>query len=228
LAVKKEGSASNTFLKDQEHAPRTQFSSPQLSYERFGAIHSFHERSSFTFILSMHFASAQNPTYVLILLPLKFMCFSPLQYFKETTFRRSLTKDQCQPANLPDGTISYRTSCTVYCRESRQVALECYRLAFSGHNTWICHTLKDEDWERSGHGQKKIWFDFEHDTMLLSCHTRRSMLLQPLEFLSLYVPNEASDIQHVVLCGNWNTFQRPGVLIRKCLTVHAHHIKRTT
>ena len=107
------------------------------------------------------------------------------------------------------------------CRESRELALKRYCLAFGGTKHWHCPSpahrdLGDEDWERCRHGEKRIWVDFERDTLVAACVTASDGFWQhvdraPLSLMAQFAPVETRMLRRVAVGGFWTeSWRYPG------------------
>lgn len=94
------------------------------------------------------------------------------------------------------------------CRESREVALKRYELAFAGENLALEPNDKKE-WDKKGLGEKRIWVDFERDIIFVEAIWRprkysKCAQLNPLGLLRRYAPEDSNKIQRLAIGATWN------------------------
>ena len=93
------------------------------------------------------------------------------------------------------------------CSESRDWAMKRYKLVFAGTDMGL--ESKDiEQWDRKGFGEKRIWVDFERDTIFVDAMWRvrkysKYAPLNPLGLLRKYAPAESKEIQKLALGTSW-------------------------
>jgi hypothetical protein len=101
------------------------------------------------------------------------------------------------------------------CRESREIGMEHYSLAFAGTNILPMDPGFTELFNSSGLGLKRTWVDWKRDTIFVVRGDRGFVEMRGvhgelyfLEVLASYAPDEAEKIQNLAVPGHWTTTPR--------------------
>jgi len=114
----------------------------------------------------------------------------------------------------PRGPVALRV-----CRESREVALRHYQLAFAGTILKPGNHRFDGEWLERGFGEKRIWVDFKRDSVCVYAASRRTSYNTVsldgrerwedadrliIELFTRHAPDETKNICHLAVVGPWD------------------------
>jgi hypothetical protein len=110
------------------------------------------------------------------------------------------------------------------CRESREVAMKRYELAFAGTNRALEPT-EEQEWNKKGFSEKRIWVDFERDIIFIDAIWRDRKYSKcaphnPLGLLRRYAREDAKKIRRLALGTSLNFGWGGGQLIHNLRGSH--------